>query len=262
MTSEALRVLILSHAHPRYEPGEAQTFALETYHALQARLDVAPMFLSQTPHAKHAGTPFGTACEDVNQVLVHIGDYDSFRHTAQHRTVYTFWLRQFLERHRPDVVHLHHTLHIGFPVIRIIRQVLPRAAIVYTLQDMLPICHRDGLMIKTIGDDPCTAASPESCHECFPEIRSHAFFLRERYIKSFLALVDCFVCPSRFLLERYASWGLPREKLRFMGYGRPPEASAEAREQLRAGTPIVASVNDVVESYVQLYRSILKGRDG
>ena len=48
------------------------------------------------------------------------------------------------------------------------------------------------------------------------------FLVRERFIKAQLDLVDRFVAPSRFLLERYAAWGLPREKLVEIDYGRHP----------------------------------------
>ena len=37
--------------------------------------------------------------------------------------------------------------------------------------------------------------------------------MRELFIKSFLQLVDHFICPSKFLRDRYVSWGLPAEKV-------------------------------------------------
>src|SRR5579883_3025778 len=39
------------------------------------------------------------------------------------------------------------------------------------------------------------------------------FFLRKRLIQASHDLVDAFVAPSRFLLERYVSWGIPRERI-------------------------------------------------
>jgi glycosyltransferase involved in cell wall biosynthesis len=97
-------------------------------------------------------------------------------------------------------------------MIRTIRNVLPDAAIVYTLHEYLPLCHRDGQLLKTDGT-LCGGPSPRGCNGCFPEIAPQAFFLRERFIKAQLTEVDRFICPSEFLLETYARWGIPRDKL-------------------------------------------------
>ena len=46
--------------------------------------------------------------------------------------------------------------------------------------------------------------------------------MRERFIKSHLDLVDLFVTPSAYALERYVDWGIPREKILHTPDGRPP----------------------------------------
>lgn len=53
--------------------------------------------------------------------------------------------------------------------------------------------------------------------------------LRERLVPA----VDRFLCPSRFLLERLAAWGIPDEKLVHRPYGvpRPPEAWSRRRAE-------------------------------
>lgn len=45
--------------------------------------------------------------------------------------------------------------------------------------------------------------------------------MRELFIKSFLSLVDVFVCPSEFLRERYIAWGIPEHKLVLLENGQP-----------------------------------------
>ena len=75
----------------------------------------------------------------------------------------------------------------------------------------------------------CLEASPRRCHECFPEISPQEFFLRKRFIQSHFEHVDLFLAPSRFLLERYVDWGIPREKIRFEDYGRRPAPRVPAR---------------------------------
>ena len=85
--------------------------------------------------------------------------------------------------------------------------------LVYTLHEYLPICANHGQMIKARSGALCSKASPSECGVCFPEIGPANLMRRELFIKSFLAEVDAFVSPSRFLLGRFADWGLPREKL-------------------------------------------------
>jgi glycosyltransferase involved in cell wall biosynthesis len=79
-------------------------------------------------------------------------------------------------------------------------------------------------------------ASPRRCNECFPQWSPPHFFLRERLIKSHLSHIDRFLCPSKFLLERYADWGIPREKLVFEDYGRTPQAGVETAPESRSRT--------------------------
>jgi glycosyltransferase involved in cell wall biosynthesis len=55
--------------------------------------------------------------------------------------------------------------------------------------------------------------------------------MRERFIKSQLAAVDLFLAPSKFLLEMYVDWGLPREKIRYHEHGRPPIEPAGAPDR-------------------------------
>jgi glycosyltransferase involved in cell wall biosynthesis len=92
---------------------------------------------------------------------------------------------------------------------------------VYTLHDYYPICHRYGLMVRTVNDEElCDHDSPRRCHECYSDVSPAAFFMRKRFIQSHLALVDHFLAPSRFLLRRFVDWGIPPEKISFSDYGR------------------------------------------
>jgi glycosyltransferase involved in cell wall biosynthesis len=77
-------------------------------------------------------------------------------------------------------------------------------------------------MVRTGTEELCDRASPRRCHECFPSISPQTFFLRERFIKSHLSLVDMFLAPSEFLRQRYIEWGIPPEKIRTEEYGRRP----------------------------------------
>jgi glycosyltransferase involved in cell wall biosynthesis len=238
------RVLYVLHNHPWLHPGGAETYALELYEAIQASGAFEPLLVARMgsdPHVRrtlHQGAPFSMLDRDPNQYLVLIENkwLDLFYMSAHDKTLYTTYFANFLRAHKPDVVHFQHTLFIGYDVISLTRKVLPQSPIVYTLHEYLPICHRDGQLVRTIGDELCLEASPQRCHECFPDIPQKKFFLKRRFIQANFAHVDLFLAPSRFLLDRYVDWGIPRNKIRFEDYGRLPAAPIPEAHEERART--------------------------
>jgi glycosyltransferase involved in cell wall biosynthesis len=68
-------------------------------------------------------------------------------------------------------------------------------------------------MVKRDLFSLCDLSGPEACHKCFPSHDASDFFIRESYIKLFFNLVDHFISPSRFLMERYVTWGIDRSRL-------------------------------------------------
>ena len=215
------RVLYVVHHHPSVMAGGAETYALELYEQVRdATPGWEPLLLAGTgPSGSGAASPHpGTLVEpvgtDPGQYLFHTdaADYDWFLSSARNKEFYTRYLADFLRAYMPDVVHVQHSLFFGFDLLRTVRNVLPDAAIVYTLHEYLPMCFRDG-QLQTAAGALCDGPTPRGCATCFPDIAPQAFFLRERFIKAHLQEVDVFVCPSAFLLERYAQWGIPRSKL-------------------------------------------------
>jgi len=225
------RVLYVAHNHPDIFPGGAELHALEVYRAVAAGGQFEPYLLActrQRGRRGHDGTVFRTAGDDRRQTLLYADplEFDYFFGQSRNRHVTCLHLREFLEALRPDVIHFQHTQHLGYDFVREARNTLPDAAIVYTLHEYLPICHADGQMVRTTDRALCEEESPARCHECFPDYTPAQFFLRKRLIQSHLGLVDLFLAPSHFLLERYAAWGIPRSQLRFLDYGRSPLSPA------------------------------------
>jgi glycosyltransferase involved in cell wall biosynthesis len=224
------KVLYVSHNHPAVRPGGAEAYALELYEAMRGSERYEPFFVARsgppvsTTSRPHEGTLFAGINEDSNQYFFYtdFAAFDWFYGTSPDKEVYTKYFHEFLEAYSPDIVHFQHTLFFGYDLIRHIKNVLPDAKIVYTLHEYLPICHRQGQLVRTEhrNEERCLEESPRRCHECFPEISPQAFFMRKRFIQSHLSLVDLFLAPSYFLLERYVEWGIPREKIRFEEYGR------------------------------------------
>jgi glycosyltransferase involved in cell wall biosynthesis len=238
------KVLYIVHNHPSVRPGGAEAYALELYHAMRTSPRFEPVLVARngpTPEGgppQHAGAPFSLVEGDSNQYFLYteMNNFDFFMRTYREKSLYSIYLADFLRTFKPDVVHFQHTHFIGHDAITLVRRMLPRTPIVYTLHEFLPICHRDGQMVRTGSEALCDAASPRRCHECFPEWTPQYFFLRERLIKSHFEQVDLFLAPSRFLLERYVDWGIPREKIRFEDYGRSIQARMAAPEERRHRT--------------------------
>lgn len=230
------RILYVAHNHLSASPGGVEVYVQELYESLKTSTDYEPFLLARTggwasTEPPHLGTRFLAANTDPHQYLffTSAGDYNSLMLTNRRRHAYSRDLREFLHTYEPDVVHFHHTLFLGIEAITTVRSSLPAVPIVFTLHDYLPICHNHGQMVRVGSDELCSAPSAQCCHECFPDISPQTFFLRSRLIQSHLSRVDRFIAPSRFLLERFVQWGVPRDRLVFEEHGRTAaEAAAEA----------------------------------
>jgi glycosyltransferase involved in cell wall biosynthesis len=236
------KVLYVCHNHPRIRPGGAEAYALELYEAMRGSRDFEPLLLARSgkPISNigryHEGTLLTGVDGDPNQYFLYteFSEFDWFLGTTRNREVITRHFADFLNAHCPDVVHFQHTLFIGYEAIRAARNLLPDSAIVYTLHEFLPICYRQGQLLRAVDESPCMEESPRRCHECYPDIPPQEFFLRKRFIQEQLALVDSFIAPSHFLRDRYVDWGVPAEKILVEDYGRQPVTeAAKAGDDLR-----------------------------
>jgi glycosyltransferase involved in cell wall biosynthesis len=215
------KVLFVAQNHPAVRPGGAEGYALDLYSAMGAAGEFEPVFLARTgppissADSRHATTPFTAVNEDSNQYFLYtdVSNYNWLFGRPPQKTILTRHFRDFLLAHRPDVVHFQHSLFIGYDVLRLTRNTLPDAPILYMLHEYLPICHRDGQLVRIVDNTLCRDASPRRCHECFPEISEQTFFMRRRFIQSHLSLVDLFLAPSEYVRDRYADWGIPKEKI-------------------------------------------------
>ena len=213
-----MRILVIAHGHPELSLGGGELAASEQCRQLRA-LGHQVLFVGrQKGLSGRGGTPFTVRGEDV---LFHSPDYDHFLHSQRAKWSIYKDFRSLIDRFAPDIVHLHHYVHMGLEMLREVRKYAATLPIVLTLHEYLAICHSHGQFVKTNGA-LCYRAGPADCHGCFDEFSPQDFFLRETFIKSFLDLVDRFVCPSAFLLERYAAWGIAREKLVLLENGQPP----------------------------------------
>lgn len=235
------KVLYVCHNHPIVRPGGSETYALELYEAMRASDEFAPILLAKggppmsNIRQPHEGTLLATVAGDPDEYFLYTdgSDFDWFHGTSRNKEVFTKHFNELLLAYEPDIVHFQHTLFMGYDLIRQTRNTLPKARIVYTLHEYLPICYNHGQMIRPNNQELCYASSPSRCHECFPDISPQAFFRRQRLIQSHFRLIDLFLSPSQFLMERYIQWGIPREKIRYEANGRRTIPRVDERTEER-----------------------------
>jgi glycosyltransferase involved in cell wall biosynthesis len=121
--------------------------------------------------------------------------------------------RALLQRLQPQILHFHHYIIFGVEAFLHARQTLPDCKIIVTLHEYLALCHHFGQMVTKQNRTLCYESSPLRCTRCFKDITPSDFFLRKLYIQRFFELVDHFIAPSAFLADRYAAWGIPKDRI-------------------------------------------------
>ena len=226
------KVLIIAHNHPDLFPGGGELLAYHLFSELKKQAHIEALFVGATGKMNremHAGTAF-LSHEGREDEYLFFGDFFDYFNQSQKELAFLYRdFAKFLLVHQPDVIHFHHTIRIGVEALRIARDTLPKARILFTLHDFIPMCYRDGQMIRTQTNALCESATPARCHECFPAISSAKFATRASFIKSHLQLVDAFISPSQLLIDRYAAWGIPASKLHLVRNGTPRTPIAPVR---------------------------------
>ncbi|GAA6135059.1 glycosyltransferase family 4 protein [Oceaniserpentilla sp. 4NH20-0058] len=221
------KILIISHGHPDHSKGGAEVAAYNLFKEYQAQGKDA-LFLARSGESSHGGSVFSSRNNET-EVLFHtsIGDWFNLRcaesrHMAEH-------FSGLLTRFNPEVVHFHHYAHMGLEMIRIVKNTLPEAKIIFTLHEYMAICFNNGQMVKKDSTKLCYESNPVDCSQCFPEKSSADFFMRKQYIQSMFELVDHFISPSHFLIDRYKAWGIAEEKMTMIENGQPKAINSDPR---------------------------------
>lgn len=145
---------------------------------------------------------------------------------------------ELLDRLRPDIVHVGHLNHLSTSLLR--EAASREIPIVYTLHDYWVMCPR-GQFMQFFPEDPsnlwaaCDGQEDKKCAErCYSRyfsgaLEDHASDVtywtqwvgrRMNHMREMTELVDLFVAPAKYLLERYRDdFGLPEAKLKYLDYG-------------------------------------------
>ena len=232
-----MRVLIVSHAHPKRVAGGAQLVAHQLHLEFSRCAGVESHLLAHAvPGRTHLAT-FSSQERNGSEILFHGGRLDPMLFSQENTWFVTHDFRELLERLAPEVVHFQHYAGVGVDLMREVRNWSTRVPMILTLHDFLAICHAGGQMLK-VGrpHQLCRSADPRSCSECFPDISPEDFFLRELFLKGHFELIDQFVAPSAFLRARYVDWGLPPQKIEVLENGQRDPVKDGLRRDKRQST--------------------------
>ncbi|MBV9153244.1 MAG: glycosyltransferase, partial [Alphaproteobacteria bacterium] len=241
--SDKKTVLLVSLFHPELVRGGAQQVCYELFEGLREDPEYRPVLLASIdanyPALYKSGARITGFDGRSDEFLFLSRDYDHWWHRTSDPLLVESYT-DFLEQIRPDIVHFHHFLTYGVELISLTRRTLPQARLVMTFHEFLAICNANGHMVRPFDKSLCRTASQVRCHQCFPERSPEDFFVRKLWLQSHLGAIDAFTCPSRFMLDHYADWGIARERLFYVTNGQRDYA---------AGHSVAPGRNDTRERY-------------
>jgi len=211
-----LKVLLISLFHPELVRGGAQQICYELFEGLKEMPGIKPTLLASVDSSQPALYKSGARITGFDgregEFLFLSQEYDYWWHRTSSPLLLEAYA-DFLRLLTPDVVHIHHFLTLGVELITLTRRILPRARIVFTFHEFMTICAADGHMVRKKDQSLCTHASPVRCHQCFPELSPEQFFVREKWMKKHMEVVDVFTTPSRFMIQHYTDWGIDPRRI-------------------------------------------------
>lgn len=241
-----MRILLVVHQFlPRHQTGtEIYTYGLAK--ELSRRHEVYLFYREEGP----AGRGFAEEDGEFKGLKVHkvyldqpADPYRQFFSTFKNRAVEESFA-EFLDRVRPDVVHIQHLMNLSGGLVAIAkRRGIPVAM---TLHDYWFLCANAQLVRPNQRVCEGTHLRLE-CADCaaarlhWPWVRllrpllAPLFLWRDTYLRGVLRQVDLFIAPSLFLREKYVAAGVPKRKIVHLEHGTDLGRVRTGRRRDRAG---------------------------
>jgi len=131
-------------------------------------------------------------------------------------------LEALLKETRPAVAHLHNIYHHLSPsILPVLRR--HDVPVVMTLHDLRLLCPAIHMLRDGEVCEECRGGRLYNAvrHGCIKESRAASLLaavetFHQRSRRLYEETVDLFLCPSRFIRDKYISWGYPAAKLRHL----------------------------------------------
>lgn len=208
------RLLVISHGHPRFNPGGGEHAAYAVHEHIGALSDWESLLLAAAPPGRLGLEQDLEQLGELQEWLVRPTDdwllFESAVDLGPDGA-----LQRLIEGWQPDVVHWHHYHRVGLDLLLAIKRWCPQARTVFTLHEFLALCPFQGQLL-TAADVVCDGPRLEACSGCLPEIDPADLVLREALVRRLMAAVDVFIAPSEQLAELYVAWGLESTRLKLV----------------------------------------------
>ena len=233
-----MRIAVVVHGYPPVESAGVELVAKEQAEALAARGHAVAVFARALDPAREDGSVSDGVVDGipVRRVVANNGPRASFlEYEDTHRFDDAF--RAFLAEHRPDVVHVQHSILLSPNLMRVARAT--GCAVVLSVHDAFYLCHR----IFLLDRDGRRCAGPDMgarCEPCLAGIASAADArARFDFMARALDVPDAIVAPSHALASRYvATLPFLEGRIRVVEPGvRPVVASLEAQQRRASRAP-------------------------
>ncbi len=231
-----MKILKVIHGYPmRYNAG-SEVYSQMLCHGLANRHEVQVFTREEDPFAPDFRLRVERDAEDP-RIALHLVNNPRFKDRYRAGGVDQRFA-EVLDRLQPHLVHIGHLNHLSTSLVKeAARREVP---IIYTLHDYWLMCPR-GQFMQMFPEDPndlwaaCDGQVDRKCAErCYARYFSGApdeyeadvaywtDWVRRRmqHVREMVELIDLFIAPARYLLNRYRdAFGLPERKLVYLDYG-------------------------------------------
>lgn len=201
-----MRAIVLSFMHPDIVPGGAQQVAYNLHLGLMraGHQSFFTAFHDKLPaRLVSDATPIVKMPQRLNEYIVNVAGFDYDRFVSCNRWVLEAYVR-FVKGINPDIIFVHHFMLAGIDFLVALRKAFPRSRFVFTAHEFLPICKRDGHLVRSNGQ-LCTSYTPFDCIGCFPHSEPKDFSVRFRMFQRLFDVCDVVITPSAFQGQIMAS---------------------------------------------------------
>ena len=221
-----MNVLYVAHGHPSQARGGGELAAWRLFKHFSTLYGPTNCGLLA---AARSTKSFPPGCEVMglaaNQWLLKPSSNPVIHNTAVNLGVNSS-LHQALRYLEPNLIHMHHYLHLGVDLIHALKLWFPQAKFVLTLHDYWGMCAHEGRLLRRSGD-LCPGPEVEACINCLASTEAAAYLaIRAVRMKRFFAAIDHFIAPSYFLKQQYQTWGISAKKLSVIENLPPTQAQA------------------------------------
>lgn len=207
-----------------YHRGGAETVFFQTIDALRARGHEVAEFSMQKKDNMPSdySAYFAPELPELSQQQDFFTSAKIFFHLFKSREIERK-LSALILAADPQVAHLHNIYHhLSATTFRTLKK--HRVPMVMTVHDVQPMCpnHR---MIRGTDNTLCERCFRHNYYNCAvykcvnkSRLASAAAALESYYYqwKKIWDLIDIFICPSQFMMDKLAEWGFPRKRMRLV----------------------------------------------